>query len=271
MNAYSPLRRTSVRQTREAQKEEQDAMIIDAVEPEPDKSRRKQFLLLLSEKWSAEHIKTWLEIIGIMASSLGLGRVVLWGRKYYKRRKERDAVWHILVTLPEIVAEVKLMLDVLRQGQERIIEQQNQQGAITRQLASDAQIPMWRSDKQGLCVEVNRALESTLGVPEKEILGFGWERFVHPDDRPSFVRLWRNTIENIIPINTTCRYVREDKKVLNIRISGQAYYDAEGKLAGYVGSFVDITDDKDERSAHSWSMSEVPVKKSIRIEKGPEE
>lgn len=240
MSVYSPI-------GKQEGKKEPKAMIVDtALPPTPN----------VSEKGATpEQIKTWLEIAGIIVSMLGLSGMAKRIHRWNKKRIEREKAWDTILELPKVCEGIVANLQTLKGGQDRIIEQQNQHGALTRQLASDAEIPMWRSDKNGLCVEVNRAFETMLGVSEKEVVGTGWKRMVYAQDRDAFVELWEETVKNILPLNATIRFVHgQDHWVIVLKMSGQPYQDAAGQLAGYVGSSVPVA-----RNGNGHSVVSLPV------------
>jgi PAS domain S-box-containing protein len=110
-----------------------------------------------------------------------------------------------------------------------------------RRLADFAPVMIWVSDPARKTVYFNRPwLEFTGRAPEDE-LGLGWTEGIHPEDRENAMALIARAYEALEPFETEYRLRRADGEYRWLIDKGVPLVD-EGRLRGYVGSCLDITD-----------------------------
>lgn len=205
-------------------------------------------------KTTAETIKTWLEIAGMLIGMLGMRRVWRrWRQRRDKREEEsqRMAAFHEAVpALLEIPGRVEHVHGEMREGMERmqgqvqalalgvrhVAEITGRHGALTEIMAQANPTPLWRTDAEGLCTWVNHAFEEAVGVGAGEILGSNWKQRIHPEDREAFVEGWEEAVRRVRPFKGRCRYLHPVKIAVPVLAEGGPYFDAEGRVIGYSGS-----------------------------------
>ena len=110
-----------------------------------------------------------------------------------------------------------------------------------RLMADSAPVMIWVADPDGQAVYFNRPwLEFTGRALESET-GLGWADGIHPDDRAPTLRAWLDAIRRAQPIDLEYRLRRHDGEPRWVLAKGTPL-SRDGRLQGFVGSCVDITD-----------------------------
>ena len=80
-----------------------------------------------------------------------------------------------------------------------------------------------------------------IGLSQKEALGFGWGRNLHPDDRENVLREWQKAVNTGSTFKCEYRFAHHNRIVW---VTGEALLerDAEGQVIAYVGALSDVTD-----------------------------
>ena len=103
---------------------------------------------------------------------------------------------------------------------------------------------IFRTNAEGAPIYFSQRWWEINGIPETDDLYTAWVESLHPDDRELVISAWRRTVLMDVP------YVMESRTILpdgSIRwIYGEAVEerDDNGKIVGYVGSNLDITERK---------------------------
>lgn len=112
----------------------------------------------------------------------------------------------------------------------------------------NAPVLIWFSgpDKSG--VLFNKTWTDFTGRSLEEELGDGWLSAVHPDDFPN-LEACGEAFEQRVPFRTEFRLRRRDGVWRWMLDTGVPRFTPEGKFAGFIGSCIDITDQKDAEAA----------------------
>lgn len=107
-------------------------------------------------------------------------------------------------------------------------------------LAEISPAAIYRANADGECIWVNEQWSRLTGRPSKTALGKGWEKAIHPDDRPRLKRHWQSDRFG----NFVCeyRYLRPDGTVRWVLGRATEQRDPEGRIIGYIGVTVDMTE-----------------------------
>lgn len=136
-----------------------------------------------------------------------------------------------------------------RKAEQELEDSRNQ----FRTLANISPVGIFRTDAEGRTTYVNPRWCQISGLSEKEAMGDGWLKAVHPDDRAKVKEGWGMVVSSTEPTKTEYRFVHPDGKVS--WVMGQAVPDltGEGQVAGYIGTITDITERKqaEQRLAES--------------------
>lgn len=102
-------------------------------------------------------------------------------------------------------------------------------------------LAMCRPD--GACIYANPRSCSMLGRSAAELLGEGWARALHADDRDRVLTGWARSCESGSDFRSEHRFIRPDGTV--VWVSGEAVALREGgAVGGYVAGVIDITERK---------------------------
>jgi PAS domain S-box-containing protein len=113
-----------------------------------------------------------------------------------------------------------------------------------RALASHAPVGIFLANAAGDCVFVNETWCEMAGLAAEDAAGRGWTKALHLDDRERVQREWHAAVAERRPFGQEYRFLRSDGKVTWVQGSAVEFRDAKGEVQGYVGSGVDITDQK---------------------------
>jgi PAS domain S-box-containing protein len=110
-------------------------------------------------------------------------------------------------------------------------------------LAAISPAGIYHADADGSCKWVNEQWSAMTGYPAKTALGSGWLQAIHPDDRDKLRNEWTRTPKEQRGI-FVCeyRYLRPDGSVRWVLGRATQERDPKGKLIGYIGVSVDITE-----------------------------
>jgi len=114
-----------------------------------------------------------------------------------------------------------------------------------RTLANQAPIIIWQSDTAGVCIYVNTTWCRFTGLSEEESLGMGWTSTIHPEDRDTAFTLWMQALATRAPYHTQFRLRRADGVYRYVLVYGTASSDPGGAFTGYIGTILDITEQKE--------------------------
>lgn len=114
-----------------------------------------------------------------------------------------------------------------------------------RSMADAAPVFIWMSDGDGKCHYFNSAWEKFTGQSIEQLLGFGWTSFCHPDDLLTFWETLKQAGQEGKGYVLEFRMRRKDGKYRWMLGSSVFHGSVSGEPAGFTGSCVDITDQKE--------------------------
>jgi two-component system CheB/CheR fusion protein len=100
------------------------------------------------------------------------------------------------------------------------------------------------TDSAGRCTHIDEQWLAFTGQSRTDALGSGWFNAIHPGDRPKAIETLRATWDERSSLRTEFRVRRSDGAYRWTLMVGAPRYDAEGTFVGYVGSIVDIDDQR---------------------------
>jgi PAS domain S-box-containing protein len=113
-----------------------------------------------------------------------------------------------------------------------------------RAIADTAPVAIWITNADGACIYLNRAWCEFTGQQEADGLGVGWLECLHADDRPKArdaLTLARSRRDGF---RAEYRLRRHDGAYRWTIDAGKPRFDESGRFLGYIGSVIDITDQK---------------------------
>ena len=145
---------------------------------------------------------------------------------YRQRRQLENNREQLEVRIRERVAE-------LRSSEERF-----------RQLATHAPVGIFQLDTQGDCLYVNRSWCEMAGTSEADAAAQGWTQSLHPEDRERVTAAWSQALASGRGWSLEYRYLHPDRELRWVHASAVALRDGSGKISGYLGNTLDITERK---------------------------
>ncbi|MCI0485140.1 MAG: PAS domain S-box protein [Blastocatellia bacterium] len=113
-----------------------------------------------------------------------------------------------------------------------------------RSLSVASPVGIFQNDSEGGCLYANPRCQEITGLTLEEILGDGWVRAIHPEDRESVFEQWSVAAREGKPFSREFRFVTPQGKVRWVHSRSNAILTDGGDLIGHVGTVEDITDRK---------------------------
>lgn len=175
--------------------------------------------ILLNREPTIWETYRWYIIAGfsLMILQAGLIITLLWHRA--RRRKAE--------------LEVAAALRVAQESEQRF-----------RLVANSAPVMIWMSGTDKLCNYVNQPWLDLTGRDLVEELGNGWLDTVHPDDVKGCMDTYAGSFERREPFTMQYRVRHQQGDYRWVLDRGVPRFSADGAFAGYIGSCVDITENK---------------------------
>ena len=110
-------------------------------------------------------------------------------------------------------------------------------------LAEISPVGIFQTDAKGQCVYANERCCHICGMTKEEVLGLGWVRNLHFEDRERVQYEWSEAVKRKSTFKAEYRFIFHDRVIWVI---GEAVpeRDSEGRVIGFVGALTDITDRK---------------------------
>ena len=132
-----------------------------------------------------------------------------------------------------------------RRAEEAVVESE----ARFRVLADSAPVMIWLSGRDGLCTDFNRPWLEFTGRTLDEERGHGWFEGVHAADAEHCMRTYVAAFEKRESFEMDYRLRRADGQYRWVLDCGVPRFTGDGTFIGYIGSAIDVTDQKLARSA----------------------
>ena len=115
---------------------------------------------------------------------------------------------------------------------------------LFRLVANTAPVMIWMSGTDKLCNYFNQPWLEFTGRSIEEEMGNGWAEGVHPGDLTGCLEVYVNSFEQREAFRMVYRLRRRDGEYRWILDQGVPRFDWNGDFAGYIGSCVDVTEQK---------------------------
>jgi PAS domain S-box-containing protein len=113
-----------------------------------------------------------------------------------------------------------------------------------RALMETAPVMIWMSGEDGLCTHFNAAWLAYTGRSLAQERGDGWAKGVHPEDLQRCLDTYRTAFSARVPFRMEYRLRRADGEFGWVLDDGAPRFTDAGVFLGYIGSCVDVTDQK---------------------------
>lgn len=115
------------------------------------------------------------------------------------------------------------------------------ESALFELIATHAPIGIFMNDAAGQCVYVNRRCCEKLGLPAAQLMGTGWARALHPEDRERVLAAWHRRVKTGGRFELEYRFIRPDGSTLWVYGKASAIGARGGTASGYIGTLTDVT------------------------------
>jgi diguanylate cyclase (GGDEF)-like protein/PAS domain S-box-containing protein len=105
------------------------------------------------------------------------------------------------------------------------------------------QIP-WTADAEGKVLSTSTRWNQLMGVPSEDVLGFGWAKVLHPDDRSLVKQKWAEAVHTHEPLDVECRGRLADGSYRWFRSRAIPHLAEDGTVIRWYGTVEDIHDRK---------------------------
>jgi len=129
-------------------------------------------------------------------------------------------------------------------AQARLEQALHEQEAEFRQVANSAPAILWITDPRGCVRFVSSGWQDFTGQIEADALGMGWLDVVHPDDREVVRARYDADMRQRREVLMNYRLRRADGSYSWVMDRARARYSSAGDLLGYVGSTMDVSEQK---------------------------
>jgi PAS domain S-box-containing protein len=127
-----------------------------------------------------------------------------------------------------------------------------------RALSTQAPVGIFETDPDGNCTFVNERWSRQTGLSFELAAGQGWVSAVHPDDGPAVFAEWTASVREEREFHLEYRFQR-GPEVVWVTGGSVALRDMAGRVTGYLGTTVDITEPRRAREATRRSLEEKEV------------
>lgn len=147
-------------------------------------------------------------------------------------------------TARELLARIHTHLDLARIRREAARRVHDSEARF-RHVADHSPLMFWVTEADGHCVYLNQRWYEFTGQTAEQALGHGWLDAVHPDDRAEAGREFEAANRSHSAFRLEYRLRRYDG-VYRWMVDAAAPRFIEGRFLGFVGSVLDITDEREQ-------------------------
>lgn len=156
--------------------------------------------------------------------------------------------WHLCTAHPvynrleQLILWVGTGTDIheMKLAQERIKESE----ARFRLMAEQSPIMIWLTNDTGEVTYINARLSAFMGLMLGSPPAGRWGSNINAEDEPWVSEVWQTALKRQANFEATFRQFRNDGEERWVQASGNPIHSVEGDFWGYVGTLVDITDQK---------------------------
>jgi PAS domain S-box-containing protein len=154
------------------------------------------------------------------------------------------------------ITELKNAEQALRESEKRF-----------RVVADTAPVMIWMADRDRNCIFLNKCWSQFTGIPIKEGIGGGWTAVVHPDDLPETSAKFLKAYETHTAYTQELRIRNNQGVYVWIMDHAVPRYSAEGFFLGYIGSSINIHEQKNAKE----ELENRVIERTLELKKANEE
>jgi PAS domain S-box-containing protein len=128
-----------------------------------------------------------------------------------------------------------------------------------RLMADDSPVMIWMTDSMNKLEYMNKAKLKFLGKTFKDLTDDGWMKTRHPEDQERFLKTLINSSNERKNFSIEIRVLDNEGKYRWLLDTGAPRFTEDGDFAGFIGSGIDITEEKNFRTELQKSLKEKEV------------
>ncbi len=177
-----------------------------------------------------------------------MGEVIACGCKREWQVRSTDGTWYLFRVTPyrvsprDVAGAVLSIIDISEL--KSFEEERDASRELLASIADNSPSLKWMSDTTGECTWFNRTWLSFTGRSMEQELGTGWTEGVHADDYDGCLKTYTDAFGRKEPFSMEYRLRHNDGDYRWILDKGTPRYSEDGEFLGYIGSCLDITDQK---------------------------
>jgi PAS domain S-box-containing protein len=197
----------------------------------PEAVREREYCLWVGLK---SHVMIPLKVMGAYVGAIGFGSF------------RRNCDWS-----DELIQRLRLVGEIFTNALARKradIAIHESEGRF-QLMAETAPVMVWMSGPDKLCTYFNKHWLDFTGRPLERQIGDGWSDGVHPDDLQRCLRTYCEAFDTRQEFRMEYRLQRFDGEYRWVLDTGVPRFGADESFAGYIGSCIDVTDQKQVEEA----------------------
>lgn len=161
--------------------------------------------------------------------------VRLEGKFFYKKGK----AIRLLGTLLDITQQMEI-----KQEQQKLVKLVADREELLRNITSATPTGLWMADASGAFTYLNQTWIEWTGLSAEQQLGSGWVNTILPEDRQQTTDKFHSYLIERKFHDLEFRFLHVDGNIHWVAANGKPQFSNEGEFTGYIGAFVDITEQK---------------------------
>jgi len=183
-------------------------------------------------------LKHW----NISESLIPLGATVLNRPPGIWERYRKSILAAFLLMLLQLAFILALLIQRARKQKAEAILRESENRF--RLMADSTPSLIWMCDRKGEVTYLNEQWVAFTGLDKSAGYGDMWTATVHPEDVPVALDIFSKALRSQKPFSNECRLRRQDGVYRWVFGVASPRIDGDGSFAGYIGSAVDVTDQK---------------------------
>lgn len=107
-----------------------------------------------------------------------------------------------------------------------------------------APVGIFSAEIPGMATYVNDRAGALIGVPAEQMVGSGWQSWIHEEDRARLLNTWGTALEQGDTISADFRMRHTNGSIIWVHGMASPLYDDDGRITGFLGMLADITEQK---------------------------
>jgi PAS domain S-box-containing protein len=148
--------------------------------------------------------------------------------------------------IEQVVGEISFAMEKMAEEEARKQVKKALQKSEKRfqALVEASPVALCETDAKGNCIFVNERWKDLSGLSTQQARGSGWFKAVHEDDREKLEKSWQVFSTGQGSWSMDYRFQKPDGKISWVIGSAIPLFDEDGKVSGFLGANIDVTDRK---------------------------